>query len=142
MGLPSAVATGGMTDTSMEPPTAAHPEGVGGGAGAEVVAEGGEGVAMGEATAWSEGSGGSGGFRWGVSSWAEEPSAAAPVEGTASSVAPHSAPGGGMKAALPSPVGRPGGSGGSGGGCGEGGAAPVEGTASSVGPHSAPGRGM
>ena len=63
MGLPSAVATGGMTDTSMEPPTAAHPEGVGGGAGAEVVAEGGEGVAMGEATAWSGGSGGSGGFR-------------------------------------------------------------------------------
>ena len=59
MGLQSAVATEGMTDTSMEPSTAARPEGVGGGAVAAVVAEGGGGVAMGEATAWSGGSGGS-----------------------------------------------------------------------------------
>ena len=56
MGLQSAVATEGMTDTSMEPSTAAHPEGVGGaGAAVVVVVEGGEGVAMGEATAWSGG---------------------------------------------------------------------------------------
>ena len=72
MGLQSAVATEGMTDTSMEPSTAARPEGVGGGAVAAVVAEGGGGVAMGEATAWSGGSGGSGGFRWGVGSWVED----------------------------------------------------------------------
>ena len=99
MGLQSAVATEGITETSMEPSTAAHPEGVGD-AGAEVMAEGGEGVAMGEITAWSGGSGGSGGFRWGVGPWAEEPSAAAPVEGTASSVGPHSAPSRGMCAEI------------------------------------------